>query len=98
MGRTLRRLPWLLLAGVLLLWPVIPSSAGQQDNSQPDQQTDQDQAKKASKAKQKSEKDLYKELNSQYKKWLDEDVVYIIQPEERRTFCTWQRTRSANNS
>jgi len=86
MGRTLRRLPWFLLAGALLLCPVTTTRARQQDNPQPDQQTDQDQAKKASKAKQKSEKDLFKELNSQYKIWLNEDVVYIIQPEERRTF------------
>src|ERR1700721_3032570 len=44
--------------------------------------SDQNSAKKA-KQRAKSDKELKKELDSQYKKWLDEDVVYIISPEER---------------
>ena len=31
-------------------------------------------------------KDLERELDSQYKKWLNEDVVYIITPEEKNAF------------
>jgi len=54
------------------------------------QEEPQDQAKKASNSKQKSDKQLYNELGSQYKKWLDQDVVYIIAPEERRTFLHLQ--------
>jgi GWxTD domain-containing protein len=49
-------------------------------------QTDQKSAKQAAKQKAKSDKDLFKELDSQYKKWLNEDVVYIISPEERSAF------------
>jgi len=48
--------------------------------------SDQNSAKKAAKQRAKSEKELRKELDSQYKKWLDEDVVYIISPEERSAF------------
>jgi GWxTD domain-containing protein len=47
---------------------------------------DQNSAKKSAKQKAKSDKELKKELNSQYRKWLDEDVVYIISPEERSSF------------
>jgi len=48
--------------------------------------SDQNSAKKAAKQRAKSDKELKKELDSQYKKWLDEDVVYIISPEERSAF------------
>jgi GWxTD domain-containing protein len=48
--------------------------------------SDQNSAKKAAKQRAKSEKELKKELDSQYKKWLDEDVVYIISAEERSAF------------
>src|SRR5262249_52243430 len=34
----------------------------------------------------KNDRELMKELATPYKKWLDEDVIYIIQDEERRTF------------
>jgi GWxTD domain-containing protein len=47
---------------------------------------DQTSAKKSAKQKAKSDKELRKELDSQYRKWLDEDVVYIISPEERSAF------------
>jgi GWxTD domain-containing protein len=47
---------------------------------------DQNSAKKSAKQKAKSDKELRKELDSQYRKWLDEDVVYIISPEERSAF------------
>jgi len=50
-----------------------------------DQQAKADQ-KKAAKEAKKKERDLYKELDSSYKKWLDEDVPYIISPEERSAF------------
>ncbi|HKM90428.1 MAG TPA: GWxTD domain-containing protein [Candidatus Acidoferrales bacterium] len=36
--------------------------------------------------KQKSDRRLLKELETPYRKWLEEDVVYIITPEERRAF------------
>jgi GWxTD domain-containing protein len=38
----------------------------------------------------KSDKQLYKELASPYKKWLDEQVVYIISDNERKLFLKLQ--------
>jgi GWxTD domain-containing protein len=73
----------LLLAGGLALGPIASLAAAQQDDPQ-------DHAKKASKEKQKSEKALFNEIQPQYKKWLNEDVIYIIAPEERRTFLRLQ--------
>jgi len=58
---------------------------GESQGQQPTQ-PDQNSAKKSGKQKAKSDKELRKELDSQYRKWLDEDVVYIISPEERSAF------------
>jgi GWxTD domain-containing protein len=81
------------LAGVLTLAPVGYTKAAQQQGdkdqqAQQDQQDQQDQksSRKAAKAKQQSDNQLKKELESPYKKWLDEDVIYIISPEERHSF------------
>ncbi|MBV9072235.1 MAG: GWxTD domain-containing protein [Acidobacteria bacterium] len=38
------------------------------------------------KTKKQQEKEFKKEVSKVYKKWLDEDVVYIITPEERAAF------------
>jgi GWxTD domain-containing protein len=64
-----------------------PLAFGQGESQEQQQgQPDQNSAKKSSKQKAKSDKELRKELDSQYRKWLDEDVVYIITPEERSAF------------
>src|SRR6185437_10635031 len=91
MGQPAKTLLGLFLAACVSTIPIHLAKAAQQDNQdqQQDQQADQSHGK-SSKAKQKSLKDLYKELNSQYKKWLNEDVVYIISPEERRSFLQLQ--------
>ena len=94
MGRSVKTLLWFFLATCVSTLPIQLAKAAQNGQDQPqdqqqDQQADQNQGK-SSKAKQKSLKDLYKELNSQYKKWLNEDVVYIITPEERRSFLQLQ--------
>src|SRR5579863_6229232 len=92
MDRSVRTFLSCLLAGALTLSPVgyaIASQQDQQSDQQPGQQQDQqDQksSKKNGKEKAKSDNQLKKELNSQYKKWLNEDVVYIISPEERHSF------------
>jgi GWxTD domain-containing protein len=52
--------------------------------------SDKQDQKQKEKAEKKSERELYKELSPQYKRWLDEDVVYIITPEERRAFLHLQ--------
>src|SRR5579862_7082457 len=90
MGHSAKTLLGLFLAACVSAIPIQLAKAAQDNqDQQQDQQTDQNQGK-SSKAKQKSLKDLYKELNSQYKKWLNEDVVYIITPEERRSFLQLQ--------
>ena len=84
---TFRRLT--IAVGLLCLLPAYArANPRQDDQNQPDQQQDQTaKTKKNDKnGKQKSDKSLFNELDSQYKKWLNEDVVYIITPEERRSF------------
>ena len=61
------------------------SAQGESPTQQPDQ-NDKKAAKQAAKQRSKRDKDLFNELDSQYKKWLNEDVVYIISPEERSSF------------
>src|SRR5665213_3524497 len=84
--------PWFLSAflGVGVLLPaVVHAQAPAADPSSPsDQQTDQKQDKKNNKNNNKkaSNRQLLKELDTPYKKWLDEDVVYIITNEERKAF------------
>jgi GWxTD domain-containing protein len=84
MGRYVR----VYLLAVLAVGLGVAPLASAQGESQEQQQAqpDQNSAKKSAKQKAKSEKDLRKELDSQYRKWLDEDVVYIITPEERSSF------------
>jgi len=72
-----------LLAGALTLASVGYARAAQEQDQQQDQKS---QSRKASKTKQRSDNQLKKELESPYKKWLDEDVIYIISPEERHSF------------
>jgi GWxTD domain-containing protein len=80
MSRGIKPFLFGILAGSLACVP----GAFAQDSTK--SQTDQKSAKQAAKQKAKSDKDLFKELDSQYKKWLNEDVVYIISPEERSAF------------
>ena len=80
MGRWAKVFVFFILGGGLLSAP----GAGAQDSDQA--KADKKAARQAAKERQKRDKDLYKELDSQYKKWLDQDVVYIIMPEERTAF------------
>src|SRR6202030_2100018 len=84
MGHGVKLLLFGVLAGSLAPAP----SVFAQDSTK--NQTDQKSAKQAAKQKAKSDKDLFKELDSKYKKWLNEDVVYIITPEERIAFVHLQ--------
>lgn len=72
------------LFGILAAGIAAPPRAFSQESQQAP--TDQKSAKEAAKARSRREKDLFKELDSQYKKWLNEDVIYIITPEERSAF------------
>jgi GWxTD domain-containing protein len=84
MGRCAR----VFLVGILAVTFGSVQLAYAQGESQNQQNppADQNSAKKSAKQKAKSDKELRKELDSQYRKWLDEDVVYIISPEERSAF------------
>jgi len=80
MGRWAKVFVYLILGAGLVAAP--PASAQDSDQAKADKKA----AKQAAKERIKKDKDLYKELDSQYKKWLDQDVVYIIMPEERTAF------------
>ncbi len=84
MDRSAKVRTLVVLAGALLLF----GSFAIARPSRQDQQNDQAQkaAKEAAKREKKKEKQLFKELDPQYQKWLNEDVVYIITPEERSAF------------
>ena len=85
MGQSVQRWSKLFLAAGLVVSAAAYAGAAPQDDQQ-NQQDQGEQAKKNSKGKPKSDNALKKELAPQYKKWLDEDVVYIITPEERHAF------------
>jgi GWxTD domain-containing protein len=84
MGRCAR----VFLVGILaaIFGSVQLAYAQGESQNQQNPPADQNSAKKSAKQKAKSDKELRKELDSQYRKWLDEDVVYIISPEERSAF------------
>src|ERR1039458_9131661 len=84
MDRSVRTFLWVFLAGGLALGSASHARAAQQESQDPQNQPDQ--SKTNTKNRQKSDKKLRAELEPQYKKWLDEDVVYIISSEERRSF------------
>jgi len=86
MDRSVRTFLLSLLAGGLTLASVGYARAAQEQDQQQAQQDQKSQSRKASKTKQRSDNQLKKELESPYKKWLDEDVIYIISPEERHSF------------
>jgi GWxTD domain-containing protein len=80
MGHSAKVFLFGILAGGLALSPGTFAQDSKQD------QTDPKAARQAAKQKSRSDNQLKKELDSQYKKWLDQDVVYIISPEERSAF------------
>src|SRR3984893_1183511 len=70
------------LAALSLL--VLPAFA--QQSQSPAQDPGSAQAQKLSKEQKQKLKKTLKELDSPYKTWLNEDVIYIIAPEERSAF------------
>ncbi len=92
MGRCLRTFLGVLLVAVVSACPAAFAQGAQQSDQadqQASQQPSQDQSANK-KAKGQSDRSLYKELSKPYQKWLDEDVVYIITPEERHAFLHLQ--------
>lgn len=83
MGRGGKLFIFAFLAGALVCAPLSFAQASPQNQPA---KSDKDAAKQ----KTKKDKDLFKELNPQYQKWLNEDVIYIVTPEERSTFLRLQ--------
>src|SRR5690349_14466526 len=78
-------MPWVARISVLsslsfiLVAPPLRAQEGRDPNAAPTaQKLDKDQRRKLKKT--------LKELDTPYKQWLNEDVVYIISPEERQAF------------
>src|SRR5579862_2594768 len=80
-GRWDRLLLLIVLSGGVLL----PAGASAQGQAAP-----QANSKASAKQQKATEKQVFKELATPYKKWLDEDVNYIISPTERRAFLQLQ--------
>ena len=80
--------PWLLT--LLLAAPLVPLLAQQGTQKTTEEQKPLTeglpQRELSEKERKKREDRLRKELQSHYKKWLEEDVGYIITPEEREAF------------
>lgn len=82
-------IPFFALLSFSLLLPTLARS---QDNSQSELDI-----RKAQKRKKEKEKDLYKELEPVYKKWLNGPVSYIITPEERSAFLHLETNQEREN-
>jgi GWxTD domain-containing protein len=80
-GRWDRLLLLIVLSGGVLL----PTGASAQDQAAP-----QPTSKSNAKQQKANDRQLMKELATPYKKWLDEDVAYIISPTERKSFLQLQ--------
>jgi GWxTD domain-containing protein len=76
------------ILGVCLAVPPLTAFARQQQEQPQDQDQSQSQQPQQQDQKERKKRDraLEKELESPYKKWLNEDVIYIITPEERSAF------------
>ena len=89
------RISFILLAGGALLLPVCASSYAQgdakdQQGAGADQQQDSAKKKDDNGKGKKNLRKLQKELATPYKKWLEEEVPYIISDEERSAFLQLQ--------
>ncbi len=82
MPRVIRTLIATAFSFAILIPDVSPQQAQDPTNPAPPQTLTKEQRKEQ---KQKARKTL-KELDSQYRQWLNEDVIYIISPEERNAF------------
>jgi GWxTD domain-containing protein len=74
-----------LFTSLSLLTLAMPVVRAQQEQPAPQQQ-DPTARQNLDKAQKKKIRKTLKELDTPYKQWLNEDVVYIISPEERNAF------------
>src|ERR1700721_624388 len=91
----LERISVILLIGGALLLPFSPRLHAQNDKDQSTSATDKQADKQQDTGKKKNDgkknlKKLEKELATPYKKWLEEEVPYIITDEERSAFLQLQ--------
>ena len=77
------RVPRTLISGIFALAIALPPVQGQQA---PTPAPDPTVPQKLTKEQKKKMGKALKELDKQYKEWLNEDVVYIISPDERTAF------------
>ncbi len=83
----LSRLALLLGAALLLLPAATPAQQPQEEKKPPRPLTEGLPKRELSeKERQRREEALRKELETHYKKWLEEDVAYVILPEEGEAF------------
>src|SRR5579864_1846990 len=78
MSRLVRSAIFSLLSLAIIL-PAVPAQEAQDPNAAPTPQ-------KLNKEQKRKIKKTLKELDTPYRQWLNEDVVYIISPEERQAF------------
>jgi len=71
------------MAAAVLIVPALPAKSSSQSASSDDGTVSKPLSKKEQKRREKA---LRKELEGPWKKWLNEDVVYIITDEERNAF------------
>ncbi len=86
MGRSFTKMGQALLVLAGLTFSGMARSRTSQQEQPTDREQQQQDAKKTAKQQKQSNKSLERELDSQYKKWLNEDVIYIITPEEKNAF------------
>ena len=82
MPMTVRKITASLTVSLLLTLPLVCQEA---QNPDPNAQTPPQNQKLTKDQKQKMKR-TYKELDNSFKTWLNEDVIYIISPEERTAF------------
>jgi GWxTD domain-containing protein len=82
MPMIVRKMTASLTACLLLTLPLAGQEAKTQDPNAPTPPQNQ----KLSKDQKQKMKRTYKELDNSFKTWLNEDVIYIISPEERTAF------------
>src|ERR1700733_6573190 len=86
MGRSFTKMGQALLVLAGLTFSGMARSRTSQQEQPTDREQQQQDAKKAAKQQKQNNRSLERELDSQYKKWLNEDVIYIITPEEKNAF------------
>jgi GWxTD domain-containing protein len=81
---------YLLCPVLALMLLLAPGPAVAQDNAENSGQRETVAKPLSEKQRKKRERELRKELERPFRRWLDEDVTYIISDEERRAFANLQ--------